>query len=130
MAGLKSALVALGAVGLTACGPAEANDSKKAPETAEFTKAEVVKVATATKTRTLLDCLKMENQLEKSACKIEVKAQREAEIAALDIEEKSLNDENATLDTKIAEGNTTNEGLRNEVEGLKKVVAMQEEPTE
>jgi len=128
MTGKIRSLLATAAAGLALAGCEAVATDKKSPETSKFRNTETVKKATAAKALTLLDCLKMENQSEKSACKLEVKAQREAEIAARTERVEQKSSENATLDTKIAEGNTTNEGLRNEVDGLKKVVAIQEEP--
>ena len=83
MTGKIRTLLATAVGGLALAGCEAVATDKKSPETSKFKNAETVKKAVAAKTLTLLDCLKMENQSEKSACKLEVKAQREAEIAKL-----------------------------------------------
>ena len=117
-------LLATAAAGLALAGCEAGATDKKLPETSKFRNTETVKKAVAAKALTLLDCLKMENQSEKSACKLEVKAQQEAEIAELDLKETKLDNENAKINTEIEKGNTTNEVLSKKIDTIFKAEAL------
>ena len=79
-------------------------------------------------------CIALATKAEKIECMKQLKAQRRAEIAALDTgleqDAEAIATRTDILETEKAEGeklDTTIEGLTNEVEGLKKVVTFQEE---
>ena len=81
--GKLRSLLATAAGGLALAGCTEAGtDKSNFPETKEPTKTELVKIATTEKTLTLLDCLKMQDQLEQETCELDVVARQKAEIAA------------------------------------------------
>ena len=117
MTGKMRTLLATAAAGLALAGCEAVATDKKSPETSKFGNTETVKKATAAKALTLLDCLKMENQPEKSACKLEVKAQREAEIAKLNAQllENAETINAQMVDSKIDAKEIEKRKTRNEV---------------
>ncbi len=114
--GIRKKLIMLGAaLGLASCG-AEAADKAKSPEPVKMAAVERVVAQTS------IQCLALGTKAEKMDCLRELNTRADAEIAAIDKAtetERKANDQRRTI----------NEVLSNEVEGLKKVVAMQEEPT-
>jgi len=114
------------AAGLTLAGCSEANaeDSNA--------KAEIQKVAAVVETAKVTrdQCIALATKAEKIACMKTLKAQRVAEIAALD---SGLEKDAETIKAQEKDNEqlrSTVEDLTNEVEGLKKAVALQEEPTQ
>ena len=122
MGKLRQGVMAVAAgLALAGCNEANAEDNSKA----EIQKVAAV-VETADQVKARCRALSSETEAQKDvkrACFIELKAMRQAEITALDKQTEMEQSTGATLDTTI-------EGLTNEVEGLKKVVALQEQPTQ
>ena len=124
MGKLRQGVMAV-AAGLALAGCSETNAE-------DNTQAEIQKVAAVVETTKVTrgQCIALATKAEKIECMKTLKAQRVAEITALDtgLEKDS---ETITQNEKDNEQRrTTVEGLTNEVEGLKKVVALQEQPTQ
>jgi len=122
MGKLRQGVMAV-AAGLALAGCSEANAE-------DNTQAEIQKVAAVVETTKVTrdQCIALATKAEKITCMKILKAQRVAEITELD---SGLEKDSETI-TQNAKDNeqrrTTVEGLTNEVEGLKKVVALQEQP--
>lgn len=113
---IGSSLAAAAALSLSGCANAQETTgaTTQAPEAVALTRAE---------------CLAMEVKDAKIACLLELRGQRQTQIAALDEEHRANQAEIATLDATIegqeetirsiraetAEARTTNEGLRDEI---------------
>jgi len=104
------------AAGLALAGCSEANAE-------DNTQAETQKVAAVVETTKVTrdQCIALATKAEKIECMKKLKAQRLAEITAIDKQTETEQQANE-------ERRTTVEGLTNEVEALKKVVALQEQP--
>ena len=125
MGKLRQGVMAV-AAGLALAGCSEAN----AEGNDDSTKAEIQQVAavveTADDVKRRCRALSHETEAQKNikrACYAELKSMRQAEIAALDVKEKSLDNENATKVEELDE-------IKTSIEGLSKVVAMQEQPSQ
>jgi len=117
---------AAGGLALAGCAEAGAEDKNKAPETAEFTRLAAV-VETIKVTRDQCIAL-MPDKAEVKACMVKLSQQNKAEIAAKTVR-KAEQVETIATKTEILETEKDKNDLRHTtVEGLSKVVALQEEP--
>lgn len=125
--GLNKIGTGLAALAAAAMAPGAA--AQEAPEQAASTEtpAEAERDAIVQVTREQCRALADVDREEMVACYTQLRAQREAEIAALDQQEQQLDRENATLVAETDAEQQANVERRTTVNGLRRVVALKEE---